>query len=218
MAQGRTIAAGVSFGIGLFCGLIALLGVTQPNPTPEQQFGSIGVGLLGGVPSVALGTWLLVQNRDRRTQQERDRIQGIFYKLLKESNGQINVLRFSMEAGITGTEAKAFLDERAREFNAAFNVTEEGKIFYYFDGDFNALAAAQTYDVVLESFPGRNRVSVLNILHYQNNLSRPLAKALLKQGRSHPVTIARGITERQANALRQQLEACGATVLVIPKG
>ncbi|NDJ17328.1 hypothetical protein [Myxacorys almedinensis] len=216
MAQGRTIAAGASLGIGLFFGLIAVLGITQPNATPEQQFGAVGVGLLGGVPATALGTWLLVQNRDRRTQKERDRLQKVFYKLLRETGGHLNVLRFSMEANISGTEAKEYLDERAREFNAAFNVSEEGKIFYSFDGDFTVLPAAQSYDVILQSFSGRSRDRILDVLYRDVNLERSNIKALLKSAKMQPVAIATGVTERRAQALKQKLERCGATILIIP--
>lgn len=218
MAQGRTIAAGASFGIGLFFGLIAILGMTQPEASPEKQFASVGVGLLGGVPSTTLGAWLLIQNRDRKTQKERDRLQRTFYKLLKANGGQINVLRFSMEANISGTDARAYLDERAREFNAAFNVSEEGKVFYYFDGDFNALPAATAYDVVLQSFPWQNRDRVLNLLQREMRLERRVMKAMLKQAKSRPVAIATGVTERRANALKQTLEASGATISIVPKG
>ena len=218
MAQGRTIAAGASFGIGLFFGLVAVLGITQPKASPEQQFAAVSVGLLGGVPSTALGSWLLIQNRDRRNQKERDRLQKVFYRLLKENHGQLNVLRFSMEASISGTDAKAYLDERAREFNAAYNVSEEGKIFYYFDGDFTPLPAATAYDIVLQSFPWQNRDRLLNVLQQDMRLERSVLKALLKQAKSRPVAIATGVTENRANSLKQKLETCGATVSVVPKG
>lgn len=218
MAQGRTIVAGASFGIGLFFGLIAVLGITQPRATPEQQFASVGVGLLGGVPSTALGSWLLIQSRDRRNQKERARLQKVFYQLLQENGGQLNVLRFSMEAGISGTDAKAYLDERAREFNAAYNISEEGKIFYYFDGDFNALPAATAYDVVLQSFPWQHRDRVLSLLQQNMRLERSVLKALLKQAKSRPVAIATDVTEQRANSLKQKLEAAGAAILIVPKG
>lgn len=38
-----------------------------------------------------------------------------------------------METELDGDAAKAYLDTRAKEFNAAYNVTEEGSFSYYFN-------------------------------------------------------------------------------------
>jgi hypothetical protein len=40
-----------------------------------------------------------------------------------------------METGLDGQTAKAYLDSRAKEFNAAYNVIEEGSFSYYFNVD-----------------------------------------------------------------------------------
>lgn len=220
MAQLKTIAAGASFGVGLFFGLIGLLGVTQPNATSEQRFAAIGVGVLAGVPPIALGTWLVTQSRDRAQQQERDRLRGIFFKLLREGNGRINVLRFSMESNLNGEEAKAFLDERAREFNAAFHVDQEGKIFYYFDGDFNSptLNAApnlERYDLVLEAPSRYRRPEAIAAIAEVAQVSRTEAKRILKVAKSNPVTLAYNIDKQTAEQARQRLESVGIVVLVV---
>ncbi len=39
---------------------------------------------------------------------------------------------FAKEANITGTEAKQYLDAKAKEFNASFNLSNEGGIYYHF--------------------------------------------------------------------------------------
>ncbi|WP_041780199.1 hypothetical protein [Allocoleopsis franciscana] len=57
----------------------------------------------------------------------------IFYEFLKQSKGQITLLQFAMEAKLTGTEARQFLEEQAREFNANFEVNDQGEIFYFFN-------------------------------------------------------------------------------------
>jgi hypothetical protein len=65
-------------------------------------------------------------------QQERDRLRKLFYELLKEQDGEITTIQFAMASGLTGADSKAFLDELAQEFNAGYDVLEEGSISYRF--------------------------------------------------------------------------------------
>ncbi len=219
MAQVKTIAAGVSFGIGLFFGLIAVLGITQPGATRDQQFASIGVGILGGVPAIALGSWLVAQQSDRTQQQERDRLRQVFFNLLREGNGNINVLRFSMESNVSGAEAKAYLDERAREFNAAFHVDQEGKIFYYFDGDFNQpilkSSQTETYDVVIEASPRIRRTEAIQVVSELIGTTPTEAKRILKLSRSNPTALVYNVDKATAERFRQRLQSAGVIVLVV---
>jgi hypothetical protein len=217
MSRVRSLAAGSLLGIGLFVSVLtgsSVIDRTTP-PAARNQF-TAGFVLFGLIP-IALGTWLTFKGREDDAQAEQQRLQGVFYRLLKEGKGQINVLRFSIEANINGTDAKAFLDDRAREFNAAFNVTEDGKIFYYFDGDFTALPAATSFDLILESYPWRERDTLANLIQYQMSLERRTARAIVKQARAFPVTIARGISQSRANSLKDKLEAVGAKVLIIAR-
>lgn len=220
MAQLKTIGAGVSFGVGLFFGMIGILGATQPNATQEQQFAAIGIGVLGGVPSISLGTWLVSQNRALRSRQERDRLRNVFFNLLREGNGQINVLRFSMESDLSGPEAKAYLDERAREFNASFNVDQEGKVFYYFDGDFNPPAIAvppgqERYDVVLEVSSRYRRAEAIAAIAELVSVSNSEAKRILKAAKSSPFTLVYNVDKQTAERFRRRLESVGIVVLVV---
>jgi hypothetical protein len=64
--------------------------------------------------------------------QERDRLRKIFYEQLKEHNGEITTIQFVMASGLTGADSKLFLDEVAQEFNAGYDVLEEGSISYRF--------------------------------------------------------------------------------------
>lgn len=41
-------------------------------------------------------------------------------------------MQFAMAANLTGDAAKRYLDERAKEFEANFEVDEQGGIFYRF--------------------------------------------------------------------------------------
>ncbi len=56
-----------------------------------------------------------------------------FAKLLKvRINGQITLLDFAMTAEITAIAARHYLDSRAQEFAARFEVTEQGDVVYVF--------------------------------------------------------------------------------------
>jgi hypothetical protein len=93
-----------------------------------------------GVPTMALGGWLslslyLRSKREQKAlqQQMSDRLQSIFYQILQENHGKVTVLSFAMQSQLPATTARAYLDEKAKEFNANFQVNEEGAISYHFD-------------------------------------------------------------------------------------
>lgn len=62
-----------------------------------------------------------------------NRLKQNFFRLLQEGDGKLTVLRFAMETGLEGDEAKRYLDERAIEFNATFEATSQGAVSYVFD-------------------------------------------------------------------------------------
>jgi ribosomal protein L7/L12 len=227
----KTILAGILMGVGVPITVACTIGLITLNSPPNQPStekadmpGTIATLLFFGLTPTVMGSWLVWGNLQQGQRQDRDRLQATFFKLLRESNGHINVLRFSMEANISGEAAKAYLDERAREFNAAFNVTEEGKLFYTFDAEFNQplagvlpgqTAGAETYDVVLEFFPGRNKREVVKVLKDMMGLEWQAAQGVAKQVRSRPVAIAQNVNRNTAEAFRQELEAVGARVLIV---
>lgn len=217
MPRVRTIAAGILLGTGLFVSVLLVPKIVDRNTPPAERIQPAIGFVLFGAGLVALGSWLTLQGQLHAGRTETNRLRGIFYRLLRNNQGQINVLRFSMEANISGAEAKAFLDERAREFNARFDVSEEGKISYYFDGDFARLPQALSYDVILESFPWRYRDRIAAIIQRQLGQDPRAVKAMVRMARSTPVTIARGVSQHQANSLRDELEEEGATILMITR-
>lgn len=81
--------------------------------------------LLVGV--VGAGIWLW-RRRDRQQQD----LHQLFYELIRCSGGSISVLDFAIAAKLTGPQARAFLDARAREFYADFEPTDHGDILYRF--------------------------------------------------------------------------------------
>ncbi|WP_421658321.1 hypothetical protein [Leptothermofonsia sp. ETS-13] len=80
---------------------------------------------------VLIGWW--VWRRWHKVQQsQRDKLNEVFYELLQEHQGQITVLDFAMTAKVSAIAARNYLDTRAKEFAAHFEVTERGDVFYLF--------------------------------------------------------------------------------------
>ncbi|MDZ8256898.1 hypothetical protein [Nostoc sp. ChiQUE01b] len=110
-----------------------------PNATYEDNNAAVG-GLIFGVPTLTLGTWLALglyrQSRQEKkaiNQQVSDRLQSIFYEMLQENHGRVTVLGFAMQSQLPAAHARQYLDQKAKEFNANFKVNEEGAVSYHFD-------------------------------------------------------------------------------------
>lgn len=96
--------------------------------------------LIFGVPTLILGGWLSL-GLYRRSQQEKkainqqlnDQLQFIFYQMLQENQGRMTVTGFAIQSQLPAITARQYLDEKAKEFNANFQVSEEGAISYHFD-------------------------------------------------------------------------------------
>jgi ribosomal protein L7/L12 len=223
MGRTKTIAAGILLGIGLPITILATVQlidqkISPEEPSPEDREGAVAALIILGLPPLTLGSWLAFSNLRHSKQAERDRLQAIFYQLLKEGNGHINALRFSMESKLSGAEAKEYLDDRAKEFNASYNVSEEGKLSYYFDGDFgqptlNYGQSSETYDVVLEYVAESNRRNVIQVIHELTGLDWKNIKTGVKRNR--PWTIAQNVNKGTADQIRSKLETVGAKVLLV---
>jgi hypothetical protein len=97
-------------------------------------------GVIFGVPTIILGTWLGVglylQERNSKKalqQQLSDRLQATFYGMIQQNQGRITVLGFAMQSQLPTATAREYLDEKAKELNANFKVSEEGSVSYHFD-------------------------------------------------------------------------------------
>ena len=75
------------------------------------------------------GLWKYYQAKQ---QEHLEQLNEIFYRLLQEHQGQLTTLDFAIAANITGLEAQQYLEERAREFAADFEVNTSGGIVYCF--------------------------------------------------------------------------------------
>lgn len=89
-------------------------------------------GIAFGVPMLAGGGWMFWGLRQKHQKQLQDRLKSTFYRLIEENNGQITLLHFAKEAEITGEEAKLYLDTKAKEFNATFDINPDGGVHYRF--------------------------------------------------------------------------------------
>ncbi len=86
-----------------------------------------------GLPLVGLGNWRGWRASQQEQKAKSDRLVSAFYRLLQQSNGQITVLDFAMATELPAQEAKEYLDEKAKEFDAYFLVTEGNGICYQFE-------------------------------------------------------------------------------------
>ncbi|MDJ0737640.1 MAG: hypothetical protein QNJ47_26895 [Nostocaceae cyanobacterium] len=113
---------------------IGIVKYSQGDTQEEKQeaLSSILGGLILGTPSFAGGMWLVRGLRQQHQKQISDRLDSAFYSLIEQQNGQISLLIFAKEAQISGEEAKRYLDTKAKEFNATFDLNPAGGIYYHF--------------------------------------------------------------------------------------
>jgi large subunit ribosomal protein L7/L12 len=129
----KKLSAGFLVTLGSICLLAAAYAPFNHDISPEEQRSEAIACLLFGLPLTGVGGWMAWRLHQQGKNKRRDRLQSIFYELLKQSKGQITVLQLAMEAKLSGTEARQFLNEQAREFNANFEVNDQGEIFYFFN-------------------------------------------------------------------------------------
>ncbi|MEB3336709.1 MAG: hypothetical protein VKJ46_04550 [Leptolyngbyaceae bacterium] len=133
----KKLSAGLLLSFGFLFLMVAASGVLDKEA--EDRSSLILGGLALGIPPSVAGLWLLRGISQEAQKSTRDRLQATFFQLLKEGQGNLTVLRFAMETQLPGEAAKQFLDQKAKEFGATFDVDESGGIFYQFPlGDFDA--------------------------------------------------------------------------------
>lgn len=125
------------FGIPFSAAFIA--DMMSPNNTSEEKEDALAALLIATLPSTALGGWLvwgLHQDHKRKlaaeSDVENDRLQSVFFQVLEENSGQATILRMAKEACISKEEAQEYLDRKALEFDATYEVGEQGEITYQF--------------------------------------------------------------------------------------
>lgn len=81
--------------------------------------------MLGALIGLAFWLW-------NRHQAYHKALHTLFYQLIQKTGGRISALDFAMATNLTGSQARAFLDARAREFCANFEATPQGDVLYTF--------------------------------------------------------------------------------------
>jgi len=131
----QKVLAGFFYTIGIPLFAIGLYFVLEPNASREDKEGGIAVlTLFAGPPLVAAGflTWNLRRTTVLAEEKQEQQQEQVFLRLLKENQGIMTPLRLAAETGIPIAEAKSYLDQKAKELNATFDVSEEGGITYRF--------------------------------------------------------------------------------------
>lgn len=128
----KQVSASLAIGFGSICIIAAIYAPFNSDLTKREKIDQTWACLLVGVPVTGWGVWILRGLARKQQKEISDRLNTTFYKMVKENNGQLTVLRFAMEAQLPGKEARQYLDEKAREFQASFDVTENGDVTYRF--------------------------------------------------------------------------------------
>ncbi len=219
MRIAKQIAAGLLIVVGALCLARALETGLDRNPNRLDKRETITAGLLLGVPAVIGGTWLGVDLRRQRQHQEAERLQGVFFQLVKAGRGKITALRFAMEAHLDGEAAKTYLSDRALEYDATFQVDNEGGITYCFNlGEVDSRLLSlnpqlpSTFDVILETFPPAHQREVIQAVQSLTGLDWKAVKALMRR---LPQPIQSRVSQSTAETAKTTLEAVGARVALV---
>lgn len=118
---------------------VATVKLQNPQTPPQDKLELQGTIILLGLPLTLQGgmmVWQLYRDRQQAIaamqQQQRDRLHALFFQQLLAHHGKITVIHFAMAANLSGSEARQFLDRKAVEFNADFEVSDRGDISYWF--------------------------------------------------------------------------------------
>jgi DNA modification methylase len=138
-AQTLLIGGSFSIGIGLLLFICLMLVPPEKGQKPMSKAENIAVNLIITSPFLLLGVsgaitagWLRRGLKQQAEEEMSDRLRSSFFRLVQEGNGNITVMRFAMDTKLSGEAAKQYLDEKAAEFNANFNVSDNGGVAYYF--------------------------------------------------------------------------------------
>ena len=127
----KKIAASCLLSLGFICLLGTVFNVIEQDRTQEHRDKAVA-GLVLGLPLTISGSWLIWSLSQQRQQEKENYLRSKFFHLIEQGNGSINTLNFAMEATISGEEAQQHLEAYSKEFNADFEVTEDGNLIYKF--------------------------------------------------------------------------------------
>ncbi len=125
-------AAGLLLALGTLCFVAAAYAPFNHSINREERVSEAIACLFFGLPITGAGGWLVWSLHQQGRKEVQQRLQTVFHQLLKLDQGKITVIQFALEAQLTAEVAKQYLDEKAKEFSATFNVSEDGEIYYCF--------------------------------------------------------------------------------------
>lgn len=132
MKRLKKVIAGLLLAFGVPLSILAVTQILNPKTSPQDRDDALAVLFILTLPPTALGGWLVWGLYKQGQKEASDRLESIFYQLLEANNGQITLMRFAKETQLTGEQAKQYLDRKAKEFNATFDVGTQGGIIYHF--------------------------------------------------------------------------------------
>jgi hypothetical protein len=133
MKQSTKMLAIAALAFGLVMSIPTTAEVIGVKASPTKRSDSAVALLCFGIAPIGLGSWLLWDGQRRQKQFQSSHLDDVFYTLLLKNAGTISPLGLSMQTGLSGAEAKAFLDDRARQFSANYEATAQGDVVYVFD-------------------------------------------------------------------------------------
>ncbi|NEO96101.1 MAG: hypothetical protein F6K56_40525 [Moorea sp. SIO3G5] len=131
MKRFKKISAGLLLTLGIILLMVPVVVSTRKEATSQDKVDAVG-SLIVGIPATFWGVWLALGMYQQEQKEVLEHLQSTFYRLLQDENGRISVLKLAMAAKLPIAVAQDYLDQKAREYDATFEVTEEGRIFYNF--------------------------------------------------------------------------------------
>jgi hypothetical protein len=129
----KKVIAGLLLAFGIPLSLFAITKLLNPQSKPNDKQGNWAALMILSLPATAVGGWLVWGLNIDGKKPSSDRLNSTFFRLLLEGNGHITLVQFAKETQLSIEEARQFLDEKAKEFNATFDTDEKGGISYYFN-------------------------------------------------------------------------------------
>jgi len=130
----QKIFAGFLFSIGFIFLTVTVSSLAIKNPTPKDRSAAAG-GIMIGVPAIAAGTWLVWKEKKKQDdllEVRQRQLEFNFLTTLQANNGSITPISFAIANQLSLEESKQYLDKKATQLNADFEVTEDGGVSYKF--------------------------------------------------------------------------------------
>lgn len=131
----QKILAGVLFTIGVPIILIGVTELLNPNASPEDKKGATAALVIFGLPPTALGgfvIWNLRRSHTTTLQELELQKEQLFLQILQENQGRVTPLSLAAALDMPIADAKVYLETKAQQLDATFDVTEEGGVNYRF--------------------------------------------------------------------------------------